>query len=369
MSCTADETPPHKKVFPVKKKLVAMFGPDLGLKGGISFVVLEYLKAGLHRKIPLLLIPTITDGSRIGNLVFFLKCIIITLRTMMRSRVDICHLHVSHYGSFYRKWVIFRIAKIFHCKVIVHIHGSNFERFMTENSVHRWMTRTVFNSADRVIVLSDEWKARIEKFADKSHVVKLFNPAPRPRWVDVDQTQSALNILFLGRLSTRKGVYDLMECIGARRAFYEDMGVRFTIAGDGDVDAVRFLADQAGLSGIVNVPGWVSGKVKQRYLSNADIYVLPSYHEQLPMSILEAMAYGLPIVSTPVAGIPELVEYGVNGLLVDPGDIRGLGNALQALVVSKEKRMSMGRESRKRVAGIFDAEMVTRALMAVYEGL
>jgi glycosyltransferase involved in cell wall biosynthesis len=64
-----------------------------------------------------------------------------------------------------------------------------------------------------------------------------------------------------------------------------------------------------------------------------------------------------------------LVEYGVNGLLVDPGDIRGLGNALQALVVSKEKRMSMGRESRKRVAGIFDAEMVTRALMAVYEGL
>ncbi|WP_169904383.1 glycosyltransferase [Desulfococcus multivorans] len=367
----ADKIAPHKKAVRVKKKpLVAMFGPDLGLKGGISFVVLEYLKAGLHRKMPFIFIPTTTEGSRIKNALFFLKCIIITLRTMMRSRVDICHLHVSHYGSFYRKWVIFRIAKIFRCKVMVHIHGSNFERFMTENSFNRWMTRTVFNRADRVIVLSDEWKAGIEKFADKSHVVKLFNPAPRPRWVAVDHTRSALNILFLGRLSTRKGVYDLLECIGARRAFYEELGVRFTIAGDGDVDAVRAIVNRDGLNAIVNVPGWISGKVKERYLSNADIYVLPSYHEQLPMSILEAMAYGLPIVSTWVAGIPELVEDGVNGHLVDPGDIDGLGNALRTLVMSKEKRLSMGRESRQRVAGIFDAEkMITRELTALYERL
>ena len=240
---------------------------------------------------------------------------------------------------------------------------------MKKNAVNRLLTRVMFNRADLVIVLSDDWKSKVEAVACKAAVVKLFNPAPRAEWIDDGVVGNTLNILFLGRLSIRKGTYDLLECIKDQKAFYLEKDVKFIVAGDGDVNEVRSFVDSNGLNRLINVPGWVSGERKKRYLSNADIYILPSYHEQMPMSILEAMAYGVPVISTSVAGIPELIEDGMNGILIDPGDREHLKNALQELIASREKRISMGRENLKRVAETFDGRIIIRELVSIYNRL
>ena len=96
--------------------------------------------------------------------------------------------------------------------------------------------------------------------------------------------------------------------------------------------------------------GWVSGAEKIDVFNIADIFVLPSYNEGLPISILEAMSYGLPILSTTVGGIPEIVENGVNGFLVEPGDKNALLEFLEVLVLNKTKRLEMGEKSRLVVA-------------------
>ena len=140
---------------------------------------------------------------------------------------------------------MFWIAKIFQSKVIVHIHGANYEMFMTKNAVNRLLTRVMFNRADLVIVLSDDWKSKVEAVACKAAVVKLFNPAPRAEWInDGDIGSNTLNILFLGRLSIRKGTYDLLECIKDQKAFYLEKDVKFIVAGDGDVNEVRSFVGQ-----------------------------------------------------------------------------------------------------------------------------
>jgi len=351
------------------KPRVVMFGPDLDLKGGISFVVLAYLKAGLQKKVSLIFIPTTRDGTKRSKIILFLICIFKSLKILLINKVDICHFHVSHRGSFYRKLVLVGIAKLFRCKVIAQIHGSDFEDFITKRAVNRWLARRMLAAADVVIVLSDRWKAKMASISKKATVVKLFNPACPPERRTVRKSDGALTVLFLGELSLRKGTYDLLHCIKEQRSYYEKKRVKFIIAGNGDVEEVKKIVERNVLNDVVSVPGWVSGDVKKSYLSNADIYILPSYHEQMPMSILEAMAYGLPIISTRVAGIPEMVDDGLNGILIDPGDTEKLNSALKELIESKACRGVMGQKSMKIVAEKFDGAIIIERLVSIYHNM
>ena len=100
-----------------------------------------------------------------------------------------------------------------------------------------------------------------------------------------------------------------------------------------------------GLGGIVCYDGWVAGERKASLMSMANIYILPSYAEGLPISILEAMTYGMAIISTPVGGIPEIVRQNENGILIAPGDTEALSNAILKLAEDKACRYDMGRRS------------------------
>src|SRR5690606_18209745 len=109
-------------------------------------------------------------------------------------------------------------------------------------------------------------------------------------------------------------------------------------------DAVRARAAAHGAAGEVEFPGWVEGEAKELMFAHAGIYALPSYMEALPRGILEAMAAGLPIVASRIGGIPDVIEDGVNGILIRPGDIDGLVDALLGLIEAPERRAAMGIE-------------------------
>ena len=172
-------------------------------------------------------------------------------------------------------------------------------------------------------------------------------------------------LLFLGDIGHRKGIYDLI------RALPDNIEINSRGSacrwGRGDIDVVRRSAKELGIEKHVLLPGYVSGPEKFRLLAEAAIYVLPSYNEGVPISILEAMSVGLPIVTTPVGGIPDVIRDGEEGFLVSPGSIDQLARRIIELLGSEDLRKRMGENARRRLQTEYSPEASVGALIALYQ--
>jgi glycosyltransferase involved in cell wall biosynthesis len=176
-----------------------------------------------------------------------------------------------------------------------------------------------------------------------------------------------LTVLALGRLGQRKGTYDLLCAVESLPAHVRSR-VHLRLAGDGEVDQVRAQVAARGLGDTVDVVGWLGPRERDEALRQADIFVLPSYDEGLPMALLEAMAHGLVPITTPVGGIPEAVTDGVHGLLVPPGDPAALARALHRLVENDTLRERLGHHAHLQAA-TFDVDGWRDELAEVWTGL
>lgn len=132
---------------------------------------------------------------------------------------------------------------------------------------------------------------------------------------DINRAECNNQILFLGAINKMKGCYDMVDVI--ERVSKEVPNVRMIVAGYGEIEQVKEKIKEKNLSDRFIFPGWVRDNEKDELLKTSDIFFLPSYTEGMPMSILDAMGYGLPIVSTNVGGIPKIVHDGENGLCVN----------------------------------------------------
>ena len=345
-----------------------MFGPHLDATSGISNVVNNWIKAGIRERIELDYVSTLRKYVPRRYVRKFLDAAIayVLLGIKTRQRVDIIHIHLSHGMSFFRKLIIFKAAKKKGIKTVVHLHGSMFYEFFNNSSPKiQKLIRNVFDQADAVFVLSKSWKEFVNGISDNRNVYVLYNGASLDQFSQKSCYQDRVVISFMGRLGQRKGVYDLLDAFEQVIPDFPD--VQLVLGGDGDVDKVRDIVARKKLEKRVHVPGWVSGEQKMRVFRECDIYVLPSYNEGLPGSILEAMAAGVPIISTPVGGIPEAVLENRNGFLIDPGDIEGLSNKLRVLCGDKELREKMGAESRNIIKEKFDIEKIVSYLIDLYQ--
>jgi glycosyltransferase involved in cell wall biosynthesis len=157
-----------------------------------------------------------------------------------------------------------------------------------------------------------------------------------------------VNLLFLGRIGDRKGAFDLIKAFAAIPPA-QQQHTRLILAGDGEGKRARELISNLNLTAQITILDWVNEQQRDELLAQAHVFILPSYNEGLPMALLEAMSWGLPVITTPVGGIPELVISGTNGLLVNPGEIDALSAALQSLVVSEQLRLQLGSKARATV--------------------
>lgn len=165
--------------------------------------------------------------------------------------------------------------------------------------------------------------------APNAKVEVLYNAVPT--YQNNPRNKEAKNVLFLGRLGKRKGTYDLLHSIkNIERDLPSD--VKFYLCGDGDIEGINNEIDKLNISKWIAHVGWIDSNEKQEIYKNIAINVLPSYNEGLPMSILETMAYGIPSITTNIASIPEVVVDGVNGFLINPGDIDALSDKLKILL-------------------------------------
>lgn len=180
-----------------------------------------------------------------------------------------------------------------------------------------------------------------------------------------DEGRSPLRLIGVGRLSPEKGQTGLLDAL----AMLRDRGcaVRLTLVGDGpDEAALRAHAQAVGVEALVEFVGRLDERATLSAIAAADVLVLPSFMEGLPVVLMEAMALGVPVIATRVAGIPELVRDGATGLVFDPADWAGLADAIATLAADRPLRERLAEAGRQRIASEFAIERAVAPLPALF---
>lgn len=347
------------------KPSVVMVGPALDMQGGIASVVHALLDGGLSDVCELKYVSTACKGSLFRKALFYRRSLSEFHR--VSGAADVVHVHVSIRGSFRRKREIARRAKSMGKKLILHEHSGEFATVFDEGSdAYRSSVREFFGWADRVIVLSEAWRDYFaERVCGASKIVVMHNAVGIP---DASACPiSHRDVLFLGRLSALKGPDTLLQAAGMLHARFPD--VRFRFAGDGDIDTYKALAKKFGVFDQCDFTGWVNGTEKARLFRESGVFCLPSHHEGMPMSLLEAMSYGVPCIATPVGGIPQVIQDGENGYLIEAGDSASLANRLSLLLSSPEARAELGVSARLTIKRNFNIRDNVELLSEQYEEL
>jgi glycosyltransferase involved in cell wall biosynthesis len=336
-------------------------------KGGMLSVVEGYQRDGLFCRWNVLFVPTHAEGSLLKKLACAARAYVRVAVLAGGGKISLLHCHVSMYGSFWRKSLFAMIGRFFGVDVLLHLHGSDMREFYDAlpTFAKRMVVRQL-TAATAVLVLSESWRTYIRSLAPEARIVVLPNYVELPGLATRDAQDSRIEVLFLGIIGERKGIYDLLTAFAAALRRRPELYLR--IGGNGDVEAAKRFASGLGL-GLdkhVEFVGWVSGDEKLRLLRIADIFVLPSYNEGLPVSVLEAMSWSVPVITTPVGGIPELVKHGINGLLVPPGDVKRLEDAMLTLAGDDAMRWKIGRAGRKSIEESFSRNSVLPVLESLY---
>jgi Glycosyltransferase len=252
--------------------------------------------------------------------------LLLFLKLLFDWKIKVVHIHTAAGGSFLKHRYYAALARAMGRKVVMHSHASRFKVFYSEASEkQKRAILSSLNSVDRLIVLSRSWKEWFESIGvDPSKIRILNNITSRAELDHVPSADGVARLLFLGEIGERKGVFDLLRAVSGQRDSFEGR-VRIHIGGNGQVERLLETIRTDSLEGIVSFEGFVSGTKKEKLLAHSDIFILPSFNEGLPISILEAMSHGCAIVSTPVGGIPEVVSD-ANGLLVEPGDSEAIAD-------------------------------------------
>jgi glycosyltransferase involved in cell wall biosynthesis len=353
---------------------MVMLGTSPNTRGGIASVVSTYRAGGLFDFVRIRYVATHVDGTRLAKGWRFICAVAELTVQLMLGRVAAVHAHVSSSASFWRKSMLLLLCRRFGLPTIFHLHSGRFAEWASPSrgsGIRQWWIRNTLESSSMVVVLTPTWATWIKEYAPHANVVVLGNPVSVPVAMPPDDQRASFSgpgrVLFLGWIYDFKGCYDLLKSWAMFREHCP--GWRLAVGGKGEVDNFLAEAERLGVREDIDFLGWVTGDDKDRELRRADIFVLPSYREGMPVSVLEAMAYGVSVIATPVGGVPDMMTPGVHGLWVQPGDITGMSDRLVQLAQSAELRASLAHEARLHVIRRNSVEAVLEQLTGLYDDL
>jgi glycosyltransferase involved in cell wall biosynthesis len=354
----------------VRPLQVVIFTPlGAGGQGGIDRMMDE-LRGALHvdrfANIKAYFITSRGPGSILFSPLFLAHAIARLLLLRLLGRVDVVHINLSSFGSTYRKIILARISRVCRLPYVLHLHSGQFDCFWdSRNSVLKKEIDLMFRRSKIIIVLGNHWKQVVSnRMPDCAGKVVIVPNATRkaiaknPKIMDEEA-----NILFLGRLGPGKGVPQLVMAFASLGS---KSGWKATLAGDGAVNDTRAVVERAGLGDRISVPGWVDSARVEALLHAANILVLPSFSENLPMSVIEALAHGAAVVCTPVGALLDIIEHERTGLIVAPGDVEGLASALGRLIDDPGLRRRLGENGKALHRTRLDIEVCAERLVATW---
>jgi glycosyltransferase involved in cell wall biosynthesis len=315
---------------------VLMVGSAPEERGGMATVTSLLLRHG-SRVADIQMVVTHREGPAVERLRLWLSGTARVVATLARRKADVVHAHVSERGSVVRKSVIVLIAKLFRVPVVLHCHGAEFvDWYQGLPGPAREAIAWTFRQADLLAVLGDSWRDRyMELLGIRADRIESFgNPIELPV---ASTPPPGFKVVFLGRFGARKGSADVLKAVAG-------LPVELVMAGDGEVAETRALAVKLGVR--ADIRDWLTPAERDQLLASAHVFVLPSRDEGLPMALLESMGHGLVPVVSPVGSIGEVVQDGENGLLVRPGDVPALTQALKSLLADEGLRQRLAKAAR-----------------------
>ncbi len=344
---------------------VLTVGPDFDPpKGGIAQVVYNYRHDVFGDDFHF--IANSCAGSKVRKAMCALLAVLKMVWVLaVNRRIKIVHIHTASYTSFTRSCLYMRIAKAMGRKVIMHVHGGAFRDYYLEN--RSYVTHQL-RQCDCVVVLSDYWKRFMTQEMSVDRVEVVNNIIPKPELSAEASSDGKMHAMFMGLLIHDKGIYDLIEAVGSIK---DELAGRFVlhVCGTGETEAVKARISALGIDGIVRLEGWVSGQAKTRLMNQCQLFVLPSYIEGLPLSILEAMSYQMCIIATSVGSIPELLADAPFGEMIKPGNTGALAAAIAKYAgMAADERQSRADAAYNASRGYWP-DAVQKRLEQIYKNL
>lgn len=346
-----------------KRLRVLMVGPGLSSRGGMATVERQLVSALPSTGIEVDFLSTYEEGAIVQRVLAGLRGYIRFSRIL--DKYDIIHIHTASRNSLRRKSRFANLAMSRGKKVIFHLHGGEFAVWFDNELAEkdRSEVRSLFDAADAVVVLSEEWAEWMtsRRFNPKRLVV-MHNAVSVP--MESCSPCSHRDILFLGRLDDNKGPDVLLRA--SVQVLKSHPETKLVFGGDGSLEKYKALANKLGISDHCEFLGWVAAEEKELLFERAAVYCLPSKNEGMPMSLLEAMARGIPAIATPVGGVPQVIEDGASGFLMPIDSEERLSELLSMLLADGLLRQAIGCKGREKIIGSFDLKNNVVRLAELY---
>ena len=338
-------------------------------RGGITSVVKAHEQGKQWTDYNCKWIETHRDGSKARKFFYLVRALI--QYTILLPFYDIIHIHLTLGSSGKRKLPFIRLAKNFNKKVIVHFHPST-EKILFEQENNK-LGKKIFEMADLVLVLSPQWKDWINEAYpnNKFNMEVLYNPCPKVNRTNVERKKQ---ILYAGTILKRKGYDILIQAFAKIAKNFPDWKIVFAgnpyyENGVNEIEHGNSLAEKHDITSQIEWLGWISGERKEEVFNQSSIYCLASDGEGFPMGVLDAWAYGIPCVMTPVGGIPDIVRDGIEGLMFPVGDVDTLSKKLEIMISNEELRINIVKATDVYVNQTFEMQEINRQLGNIYSTL
>lgn len=354
-----------------------IFSRDPNWIGGVTNFV-ETLKSNFSSDI----MPThfqmgqrINDKGEIRRFFITLFDNIRLVKTLKNQNYDLVHLNPSLNAKALLRDGLFLITlhAMGFSRTIVFFHGwdTETEHTIRNNPFLRFIFKLVFSKASIILLLASRFKDSLTRMGFRQSKIQVVSTMFDKRNFEGIKRKSDRNektILFLGRFIRKKGLFELLE--GFEKITKRFPETKLILVGDGsEREKMKKWVMNHKISECVRFPGYLRGVKKVQLLKDSDIFVLPSYSEGCPVALLEAMAAGLAVVTSPVGGIPDIFSDGKNGILLNSVTPDNIATAIIRLLRDEAFSNKVGEHNRRIAWENYEACIVTKKMEAIYRSL
>ena len=339
-------------------------------RGGITTLAADILNSDLKTDHDFIYIASqAEDLGGVGKALLAMSATLRFVAQCILKRPQLVYIHIGSNASLYRESAFVVLARLFRLPVISHFHAGDVDLYMARQTrVGKWFIRSAIGLSSRVIAVSNESARQLADLNDGLQTSMIPNAIDTSTFLSVcrqdEAARGSVRLLFVGAVGKLKGEKDLVQALALVKQAGVDVRVSFLgYRAEGLVEDCR----QLGITDLIDHLGPVPMDKRLDFYRNADIFVLPTYAEAMPIAVIEAMAAGLPVITTAVGGIPEIIDDGVEGFLVECGDVKEIAEKILLLSRDKQKRLEMGSKGRSRILGQMNFDLYIKGLRSELE--